>query len=82
MDFLEVGDVGLALVEEPRVVAADDLEVLQFFVAFVGVAHKKQPVVMQVGERVDAWVSGAVVGVFPVIDDGFHAQAEVAAEVL
>ena len=54
-------------------VAADNLDVLQLFVAFVGVAYKQLPVVMQVGERVDAWVADAVAGVFPVIDDGFHA---------
>ena len=58
-------------------VAADDLDMLQFGIAFVGVAHKQQAVVFEVGESVDDGFVHTMVGVFPILNNGIGAEAEI-----
>ena len=82
VNFGQVTDVVLALAHIPGVVASDDFDVLQLGSAFIGITHKAQAVVFEVGEGVDDRLGDTMVGVFPIVEDSLHAQTEVASKVL
>ena len=67
---------------EEVMVAADDLEMTKLFVSRPCIAHEAHAVVMCVRQAVDDGVASTVVGVFPVVQDVFDAEAELVSEIL
>ena len=78
MDFGHIADIVLVFTMVPSMVAADDLDMLQFGIAFVGVAHKQQAVVFEVGEGINDRFGFTMVGRFPIIDDGIGTETKIA----
>ena len=81
MDIIHVIDIVLIGIAIPRMVAAYDLQMAQFFCAGIDVFHESQSIVLQIRQSVDDWLVGAAVGVNPIVEDVFDAEAELIAEI-